>query len=201
MAVLAPMTDLEAVNRMLGSIGQAPVNTLDVPGSATWLTPRAHLNEALRDVQTVGYAFNTDYGFALTRDAITGFILIPDGALDVDASDSSVNAVERTLPTTGQRALYDTDNHTFVFTDDITADVIWGFGFNDIPQAARSYIATAAARRFQAQKVNSPILDRYDAEDEELAFLLLQRYERRTRDTNSFRRSPSLQKWTGRRSF
>lgn len=201
MAVLAPMTDLEAVNRMLGSIGQAPVNTLDVPGVGDVADAARHLNEALRDVQTVGYAFNTDYGFALTRDAITGFILIPDGALDVDVSDSSVNAVERTLPTTGQRALYDTDNHTFVFTDDITADVIWGFGFNDIPQAARSYIATAAARRFQAQKVNSPILDRYDAEDEELAFLLLQRYERRTRDTNSFRRSPSLQKWTGRRSF
>jgi hypothetical protein len=132
------MTDLEAVNRMLGSIGQAPVNTLDVPGVGDVADAKRHLNEALRDVQTVGYAWNTDYGFALTRDAITGFILIPDGALDVDVSDSSVNAVERTLPTTGQRALYDTDNHTFVFTDDITADIIWGFGFNDLPQAARS---------------------------------------------------------------
>lgn len=201
MAVLAPMTDLEAVNRMLGSLGQSPVNTLEVPGVGDVADAARHLNEALRDVETVGWAFNTDYGFTLTRDETTGFIIIPDGVLDIDVSDSSVNAVERVLPTTGQRALYDADNHTFVFTADVTADIIWGFPFNDLPQAARSYIATAAARRFQAQKVNSPILDRYDSEDEERAFLLLQRYERRSRDTNSFRLSPSLQKWTGRRSF
>jgi hypothetical protein len=78
---------------------------------------------------------------------------------------------------------------------------VWGFEFDDLPQPARSYIATAAARRFQAQVVSSTVLDRFNAEDEDRAFQLLQRYERRCRDTNSFRRNPSLQRWTRRRAF
>jgi hypothetical protein len=115
--------------------------------------------------------------------------------------------VVRRHPTLDALALYDADNQTFDFSatyssaNPLLVDIIWGFAFNDLPQAARSYIATAAARRFQAQKVSSPILDRFDAEDEERAYLLLQRYERRSRDTNSFRRSATLQKWVGRRAL
>lgn len=200
MAVLSPMSDLEAVNRMLASIGQAPVNTLDIPGVGDAAKAKQQLLETSRDVQAVGYAWNSDYTYTLKRDA-DGNILLPSGALDVDASDASQNVVVRRHPTLDKMALYDADNHTFTFTADVDCDIIWGFDFNDLPQAARSYIATAAARRFQAQVVNSPVLDRYSADDEERAFLLLQRYERRSRDTNSFRKSSSLQKWVGNRAL
>jgi hypothetical protein len=201
------MTDLEAVNRMLGSIGQAPVTTLSVSGVGDVAKAVQQLLETARDVQAVGWSWNTDEDFPLTPDDADGAIVLPLGTLDVDAEDSSVNVVVRRHPVRDQLTLYDADNQTFDFSDTYTADdplkvsIIWGYGFNDLPQPARSYIATAAARRFQAQIVNSPILDRFNAEDEERAFMLLQRYERRTRDTNSFRRSASLQRWTGRRSF
>lgn len=200
MAVLSPMTDLEAVNRMLASIGQAPVSTLDLPGVTDASKASQQLLEAARDVQTVGWSWNTDYGYTLTPDGTTGYILLPNGTLDVDASDATANVVVRENPD-GVLALYDADNQTFVFTAPVAVDIIWGFDFNSLPQAARSYIATAAARRFQAQLVNSPVLDRFNAEDEDRAFLLLQRYERRSRDTNSFRRSPALQRWQRRRAF
>jgi hypothetical protein len=207
MALLAPMSDLDAVNRMLASLGGSPVNTLDVAGVGDVADAKRHLTETLRDVETVGYSWNSDTSYPLTPDPTTGAILIPEGALDIDATDQTVNVVERVHPTLGQRALYDADNRTFDFSATYTADaplnvdIIWGFEFNDIPQPARTYIATAAARRFQAQKINSTILDHFDEEDEMRAFLLLQRYERRSRDTNSFRRSASLQKWTGRRAL
>jgi hypothetical protein len=200
------MTDLEAVNRMLASIGGSPVNTLDVAGVGDVADAKRHLTETLRDVEVVGYAWNTDYSYPLTP-GDQGAILIPDGALDVDPSDGTVNVVVRRHPSLEELALYDADNHTFDFsatysdTNPLNVDIIWGFAFNDLPQAARTYIATAAARRFQAQKVNSTILDQFDATDEERAFILLQRYERRSRDTNSFRKSQSLQKWTGRRTL
>lgn len=200
MAVLAPMTDLEAVNRMLASIGQSPVNTLEVAGVGDAADAVRHLNEALRDVETVGYAWNTDYSYELTPDA-SGAVLLPSGTLDIDASDATKNLVVRMHPTLNQLALYNVDDQTFVFTEPVKVDIIWGFPFNHLPQAARTYIATAAARRFQAQKISSPILDRYNETDEERAYLLLQRYERRARDTNSFRRSASLKRWTGRRAF
>jgi hypothetical protein len=213
MAVLAPMTDLEAVNRMLSSIGSAPVNTLDgvVVGDVADATRQ--LNEALRDVETVGYSWNTDYNFPLTPDA-NGRIAVPYGALDVTSRDVNVGVVVRRLTDSTQTPpldglyLYDAIAHSFVFdatkynTDTpLLVDVIWGFAFNDLPQAARTYIATAAARRFQAQKVNSTILDKFGAEDEERAFILLERYERRSRNTNSFQSSAQLQRWMQRRAL
>jgi hypothetical protein len=200
------MTDLEAVNRMLGTLGQAPVNTLEIAGVGDVADAKRHLTETLRDVETVGYSWNTDYGYELTPDA-DGAILLPTGTLDIDASDATANLTVRRHPEKDALALYDADNHTFDFSETYSADsplsvdIIWGFAFNDLPQAARTYIATAAARRFQAQKVSSTILDKFDAEDEERAFFLLQRYERRSRDTNSFRRSATLQKWVGRRAL
>lgn len=206
MSLLAPMSDLEAVNRMLASIGGSPVNTLDVAGVGDVADAKRHLNEALRDVETVGYSWNTDYAYPLTPVA-SGAILLPEGTLDVDASSATTNVSVRRHPTEDALALYDMDNHTFNFSatysaaNPLNVDIIWGFAFNDLPQAARTYIATAAARRFQAQKVNSTILDGFNVADETAAFALLQRYERRSRDTNSFRKSATLQKWIGRRSL
>lgn len=206
MAVLSPMTDLEAVNRMLNSIGQAPVNALPATGIGDAAKATQQLLETARDVQTVGYCWNTDKNYELTPDA-DGYIAVPNGALDVDASARTVNVVIRRNPDTDTMSLYDKDNLTFDFSDDydadnpLEADIIWGYEFNDLPQPARSYIATAAARRFQAQLISSDILDRFNEEDEERAFLLLQRYERRCQDANLFRRNRQLQRWTRRRSF
>jgi hypothetical protein len=194
------MSDLEAVNRMLASIGQAPVNTLEVSGVGDASKAAQQLLETARDVQSVGYSWNTDENFELAPDG-DGAILLPNGTLDVDASAATTNVVVRRHPTLDQLTLYDVDNQTFTFTEPVSVTIIWGFDFNDLPMPARAYIATAAARRFQAQTVSSTVLDKFNAEDEGRAFLLLQRYERRTRDTNSFRRSPFLQRWTGRRAF
>jgi hypothetical protein len=200
MAVLSPMSDLEAVNRMLASIGQAPVNTLEVTGIGDVAKAYQQLLETSRDVQLVGYSWTTDERFELTPDA-DGAIILPNGALDVDASANSTNVVVRRHPEKADLALYNQDENTFVFSEPLEARIIWGFPFNDLPPAARSYIAVAAARRFQAQIVSSPVLDRFNEEDENRAFMMLQRHERRTRDTNVFRRSPELQRWTGSRRF
>ncbi len=198
-APFAPMTDLEAVNRMLASIGQAPVNAVPTSGVGDAAKAAKQLAETARDVQTVGYCWNSDSSFTLSPDASDGSIVLPNGALDVDASAPTSNITVRMHPVRQQLALYDGDNQTFTFTADVDVDIIWGYDFNELPQPARAYIATAAARRFQAQTVSSTILDRFNEEDESRAFILLQRYERRCRDTNSFRRSSSLQAWTKRR--
>lgn len=199
--MLSPMSDLDAVNRMLTSIGQAPVNT--IPSSGIGDAAKAHnaLIATAREVQAVGWSWNTDYGYTLTPDATDSSILLPDGALDADASTKTSNIVVRPHPSRGGLSLYDADNQTFVFTAPVTVDIIWGYEFNDLPTPAREYITVAAARRFQAQLVNSPVLDKFNEEDELRALLLLHRYERRTRDTNSFRKNAGLQKWVRNRAF
>lgn len=200
MAVLSPMTDLEAVNRMLASIGLAPVNTLENSGIGDVAKAHQQLLETTRDVQSVGYSWNTDTQYKLTPDG-DGAIILPEGVLDIDASDKSVNVVTRRHPDKGKLALYNQDDQTFEFEAELEVDIIWGYPFNDVPSAARAYIATAAARRFQAQVVSSPVLDRFNEEDEARAYMLLARHERRVSDLNSFRRSPALRRWVGRRAL
>lgn len=200
MAVLSPMTDLDAVNRMLESIGQAPVNTLVTTGIGDVAKATRQLEAVSREVQAVGYSWNTDENYELTPDADSA-ILVPNGAMEVDATEPTRNVVMRMHPTKAQMALYDLDEQSFDFTEPLEVNIIWAFEFNDLPQVARAYIATAAARRFQAQIVSSTVLDRFNEEDEHRAYLNLQRHERRVRDANSFRRSPFLRRWTGRRAF
>lgn len=197
--MLSPMTDLQAVNRMLKSIGQAPVNTLEVSGIGDVNKARQELEEVTRDVQTIGWSWNTDDSYTLSPDT-DGAIRLPNGALDVDSTETTQNIVVREHPS-GGLALYDADNTTFTFTASVTVRVIWGFEFNSLPAAARVYIATAAARRFQAQVVSSTILDRFNETDEQRAWVLLQRRERATRDTNLFRANSSVNKFGSRRRF
>ncbi|MCR5870681.1 MULTISPECIES: hypothetical protein [unclassified Sphingomonas] len=200
MALLAPMSELEAVNRMLKSIGQAPVNTLEVTGIGDVNKARQDLEETSRDVQTAGWSWNTDDAYPLSPDA-NGYILIPNGVLDVDAADPTVNVAQRRNPQNGSMCLWDLDNRTFTFTSPVDCKIIWGIAFNDLPQIARTYISTAAARRFQARVVSSTVLDRYNETDEERAWFLLQRGERRTRDTNVFRANAGVRRFYSRRRF
>lgn len=198
MSLLAAMTELQAVNRMLKSIGQAPVSTLAVSGIRDVNLARQDLEEITRDTLVNGWWFNTDEEYELTPD-IDGKILIPSGALDVDPSDPTSDVVVRENPD-GALALYDTLNKTYVFTEPVECKVIWGYTFDGLPQVMRTYVATAAGRRFQSRVIGSAILDRFEQEDEQKAWLLLQRRERANRDTNIFRRNPAMRRFY-RRSY
>jgi hypothetical protein len=184
------MTELDAVNEMLMSIGQAPVNTLAVTGIQDVNIAKAELTKVSRRVQSRGWNWNTDDNYTLNPD-VDGAILIPEGALKVDASDTGSNLVQRRHPTKNAMALYDRDNQTFTFTAPVAVQIIWGFAFEDMPETARTYIATSAGRKFQSRVVGSQILDRYQQEDEQVAWVLLDREERASRDTNLFRTGPA----------
>ena len=78
---------------------------------------------------------------------------------------------------------------------------MWGFTFEDLPEAARSYIAISAGRRFQSKFIGSQILDRFEEDDEIRAWVLLQREERRTRKTNLFLGNASMASRINNRSY
>jgi hypothetical protein len=58
---LAPTTELEAVNTMLNTIGEAPVNTLVNMTSVDASSALSILNSVNREVQSQGWFFNTEY--------------------------------------------------------------------------------------------------------------------------------------------
>ena len=184
---LSPMTKLDAVNGMLASIGQAPVNSLDVTGIRDVNIATLALDNTTREVLNRGSSFNTDKRYPLSVD-VNGYINVPTGSLSVDPSDPSLDLVVR--DNGGQVMLYDRKNHTFkINKSPVECDIIWAMDFEAIPQAARTYIATRAARIFQSQVIGSDILFRFTDLHETEAFALLTRMEARTKDRNIFRNS------------
>ena len=176
------MTELDAVNDMLMSIGQAPVTSLVVPGIKDVAIAKMRLERALRSALTRGWWFNTDEDFELTPD-VDGHILIPEDALKIDSADADVT--ERAHPTNG-RCLFDRSEGVFEFDEPITCRIVRGFDFVSVPQSLRDYVTVVAGRRFQSKAIGSQILDRFEEEDEQKAWLSLIREERASRRTNFF---------------
>jgi hypothetical protein len=190
------MDELEAVNEMLMSIGQAPVNTLNVTGIKDVNIARKELVKVSRRVQTRGWAWNTDENYRLQPDT-EGVIMVPQNALSVRPMSACHDFVIRRHDTKGL-ALWDRKHLTWSFVAPVATSVIWGFAFEDLPEAARCYIATAAGRKFQARVIGSPILDKFEEEDVTTAWVLLEREERRVRQTNLFRQNRYLASFTRR---
>lgn len=193
--LLTPTTELDAINRMLGSIGQSPVNSTTVSGEPDVTSALAYLNEELLDLEATGWSWNTDRNYTLTPD-VDGYIQIPTGALEVDPEDVTLNYVVRLNPANSTDCLYKADEQTFTFdaTETVDCKIVWGFPFDEIPQAARTYVAIRASRKFQAQKVSSAPLDAFNDKDEKRAWARLLRMERRVRDTNTFRQNVGAQR-------
>jgi hypothetical protein len=183
---------------MLGSIGQTPVNTLEVSGVPDVNRALRFLRETLKDLEAAGWSWNTDRNYKLLPDP-SGYIAVPTGALEVDPEDVSINISIRRNPATDNLSLYNADEQSFVFDAPVEVNIIWGYAFEDVPQAARTYVAIAASRKFQAQTVSSSSLDKFNEMDEQRAWNLLNRMERRVRDTNVFRSNPQAAKALRRR--
>lgn len=65
---LVATTELEAVNAMLASIGEAPITTLDGATQSDVQTALNILRDTTREVQTEGWRFNTEFGFEIAPD-------------------------------------------------------------------------------------------------------------------------------------
>lgn len=167
-SALAPTTALDAVNDMLRSIGQGAVNTLDEFAGADAANAAASLIQTSREVQERGWYFNTDYDYPFLPDS-NGEVELPATLLKYSPVWSARHIVER------KRKLYDTTAHTHVFPQGapVKGDVVWLFGFEELPQAARTYIHRKAGRAFQIGAVGSDLLYRFtrEMEDEALSEL------------------------------
>jgi hypothetical protein len=179
---LKATTDLDAVNIMLATIGESPINSLEAAtGVVDAVTAKSILAEVAVQVQEEGWHFNTDYESVLTPSLDTKEIYVPANAIEVDASAYDRNDIDVAIR--GNR-LYDRKNKTFQFQQDIKADLTILLEFNELPQAARHYITIRAARVFQQRVVGSNVLGSFSAQDEATALRSMRRYEARTGDYN-----------------
>lgn len=163
--MLASITELQAVNIMLDSIGEAPVNELvenatDDAGTAQRLLE----NEAAFLCQDSLWNWNTDEDWTLTPDVGDSFIYLPTNTcrfqMDPSERRDDIDVVQR-----GNR-LYDRTSHSFLFTETVLAIISVYLEFEDLHPAAKTYITMKAARKFQQRQLGSNENSRFTAQDE-----------------------------------
>jgi phospholipid N-methyltransferase len=177
---LTPTSELEAVNLMLSVIGESPVNTVEDNGVVDAVVARQILNQASREVQLIGWHWNTEEDYPLAAAFPSGEVALPTNTLRVDTTypDESIDVVQR-----GNR-LYDRKNHTYKIGKTVKVEIVLMLPFEELPEAARSYIAIRAARQFQERMVGSEVLHAFNSRDEMRAMAALQNAEAETADYN-----------------
>lgn len=181
-----PTSELEAVNMMLLSVGKAPVSTLTNTGINDVSWAQTTLYNVCRDVQHVPWWFNRETNYPITPNS-SNQILIPANVLDIHPTNNTQPLNER------NGMLYDSLNHTFDLTVGawiqngvLNCDIVWCFPYEQLPMAARMYIAMRAARQFQASAIGSQILYQFTKEMELEARAELMRSELKNSGTNAF---------------
>ena len=182
-------TELSAVNSILGSIGQAPITSLthNPPDPDPLANPEISfvkniLDEVNKDVQSTGWAFNTETRVLKSPDS-SGHFVIPSNAIMYDISDGQIDRRTDVVKRDGK--LFDKVNQTDVFTSDYYIDSIVLLPFTDVPPPIQRYIIARASMKAATQLVSNADLVKLLKVEEEQAKANAMNYETEQGD-NSF---------------
>lgn len=180
-----PTTELEAVNIMLSTIGEAPVNNLQ-SGLVDAETAETILKNVSRDVQSHGWNFNSEPDYTVAADS-SGNVILPTEIVRADLANSETKyrSSKNEYIQRGNK-MYDKVNHTFNIGKALKLDVVVLLSFDLLPEIARRYIAIKASRIFQERVVGSVELSQMNRNDEQQAWFALQEMEGDNGDYNIF---------------
>lgn len=160
----ATTSELEVINVLISSLGEAPVTQFNPSPSSDVDLALIALNEADKQVQNKGWEWNRTYQLPLALDQ-SGFVQLPENTLRVVQAYStsgnlgfnSQNGMGLLVTQRGER-LYDQVNHTFVFTQAPAVDLIMRLQWCDIPDIFRNWIGFSALQKFQSRIQQSSIV-------------------------------------------
>lgn len=163
---LTPTSEVEAINEMLGTIGEAPISDPEGSYSVDVSIARDTLRAVSREVQTRGWWFNEDSDYTFTLDA-EGRCVLPNSVLSIRPSRGGSLLVMR------RGRVWDRSTNSDTFDAAPTAgSVIWFFDFEDLPESARRYISIRAARLFQTKVLGSEAIHVFTEQHEEDAMAI-----------------------------
>ena len=177
---MAGTTQLDAVNTMLSAIGEAPVSSLS-SGLLEAEVAETILNTVDREVQSMGWHFNTELNKSYAQDS-NGEIILGADVLRADATQKvdSKDLVQRGLK------MYDRVNNTFTINAEAALDVVVQLDFDDLPEVAKRYVVMRATRIFQDRIVGSNTLHDFQMRDEATALAELREFDKAADDHNIF---------------
>jgi hypothetical protein len=191
MTITTRTTELEAVNTILSTIGEAPLSTLTGSLPVDGTTAKNILNEISREVQSAGWHFNTQYKVDLTRDS-NNKIPVGTDVVRVELSNkydkSSYDVVQR------GNYLFNLAKNSNTFDQDFTENtLIYLLQFEDLPEQARRYITIRSARVFHDRTLGANTLHKFSSEDEARSLSVMKQAEMQTGDNTIF--DSDLQKY------
>ena len=181
-------TELDAVNSILMSVGETPVNTLTVQSPEVAIAQKT-LRQVCREIQAEGWSYNTENQYPIDLDT-NNQCIIPNNVLQLDLNifehGKDYDVVRRS--DNGVMKVYDKKNHTFTFENcsKLYFDIIWMLDFEDLPQAFKDYITIRASRIASNRMVNSQPSAKLLETDEAAARALAVEYEMKQSDHNIF---------------
>lgn len=181
-------TELDAVNSILMSVGETPVNTLTVQSPEVAIAQKT-LRQVCREIQAEGWSYNTENEYPIQLDT-NNQCIIPNNVLQLDLNifqhGKDYDVVRRS--DNGVMKVYDKKGHTFTFENcsKLYFDIVWMLDFEDLPQAFKDYITIRASRIASNRMVNSAPSAKLLEADEALARASAIEYENRQADHNIF---------------
>jgi len=161
-----PVNELEAVNMLLAAVGEAAVSSLETATTVDVTQAKNLLSNINREVQQKGWHFNTEWDVVLSLDS--------DSRIPLGTTVLSIYSPTKMTTIRGREGspfLYDLDNNTFTWTASINdAVTITLLDFEDIPQTARQYITTKAARIFQEEIIGQVSAEAVNRQEEVEAY-------------------------------
>ena len=161
-----PVNELEAVNMLLAAVGEAAVSSLETATTVDVTQAKNLLSNINREAQQKGWHFNTEWDVVLSLDS--------DSRIPLGTTVLSVYSPTKMTTIRGREGspfLYDLDNNTFTWTTSINdAVTITLLDFEDIPQTARQYITTKAARIFQEEIIGQVSAEAVNRQEEVEAY-------------------------------
>lgn len=194
-----PTTVLQAVNILLDVIKQGPVSSLlaaDMNVDAKLALQ--HIHNASMTFQEEGWIWNTEENYPLQPETSTGFINLPLNTLKVDTAGVSYG---QDLVPRGTR-LYDRLNHTYKIGAPVRVNLVLGLPFEELTQAARSYVTITAALTFAQGRLGDGQTNQFTADMQFRARNAVENAQDQADDRTLFDTNPTLRRrtWFRRRT-
>ena len=178
-------SELEAVNTILSTIGESPLNTLSGSLPVDGTIAKNVLSEVSREVQSQGWHFNTHYKVSLSRDTDNKIPLATNIVrVEIDPrqySKVSYDIVQR------NNFLYNLAKNEDTFdTNFKDATAVYLLPFDEIPEQAKRYITIRSARIFHDRTLGANTNHKFSQEDEAKSLSILKQAESHTGDFSIF---------------
>jgi hypothetical protein len=179
---MSTTTKLMAVNTILSTVGEAPVNNL-TSVTADVRIAESVLDEVSREIQSAGWHFNTEKEVQLPPDS-TGQVNLASNIVRVDLEDANIDS-DFDIVIRGTK-LYNRKSHTYTFTKTLKYTTVALMEWDYMPEPAKRYIMIRSARIYQDRMLGSEKISAFTRGDEMAALVTLRQFEMDTADYSVF---------------